>query len=252
MKSYIYFSLFILFSLAVTQPAYSQFEGQVEYLILSEETSQQERTNLNMTFTKDRIFVESSRSLEVMSGISTNGILIRNDHQDFIFNTGENEAFKIAKYDIDRLADLMNRVSGKSDNGNSSNFDWENRVVETGNSKELHGYTINEFVLQSDEENKSVSIWLTDQIKVDWGLLYEAWQTTGRKQVEEDVPVELIMNQNSFPLLIEGFEDDKRVFKVEAAAINQRTFDRSKTEISPDVELLGFSDLMMNMFRQRR
>lgn len=251
MKKYL-FSLIFLFLTGTVQPALSQFEGQVEYIIFNHENSQPEMTNLNMTFTEDRIYIESSSSLDVMSGLRTNGILVRNDHQDFIFNTGVNEAVKIAKSDIDRLVDLLNKASGRSDNKPVTTFDWENRVIETGKTRRMHGFNVSEFMLKNEEDNRSVSVWLTEEIKVNWGLLDEAWHTTGRKQMEKEVPVELIMNKNSFPLLIEGFEDGEMIFKAEVAAVNQSLFDRSKTELSPDVKLLGFSDLMMNMFRQRR
>ncbi len=245
-------SLLLLLALILAKPVSAQFEGQVQYRILNVDGGETEQTDLNLVFTPDRIFIGSSSSLDVMSGLSTNGILVRNDMQDFVFNTGDDEAFKIAKYDIDRLVDLMNRVSGRSDNDQKQSFDWDNRVEETGRTQQLHGYTVKEFVLKEDSADRHVSVWLTDQIKVRWGLLNDAWHTTGRKQLEEDLPVELIMNPNSFPLLIEGFNGNNRVFSAEAVSVNSRDFDRSLTELSPNIKLLGFSDLMMNMFRQRR
>lgn len=250
MKKYL-IPLVLLFIAGSVKPVFAQFEGEVEYRVINEQTSQPEVTNLNMTFTDGRIFIESSSSLDVMSGLRTDGILVRNDHQDFIFNTGEREAVQIAKSDIDRLVDLLNRASNGSGSRQMESFDWEGGVIETGNTRQLHGFEVKEFVLNSEEENRTVSVWLTAGIKVEWGLLEETWQTTGRKQLQ-DVPVELFMNRNSFPLLIEGFEDGKRAFKAEAIAVNQTTFDRSKTELPGDVKLLGISELMMNMFRQRR
>lgn len=245
-------SLIFLAGVILAQPVSAQFEGQVQYRILNVENGETERTDLNMVFTSERIFIGSSSSLDVMSGLSTNGILVRNDEQDFVFNTAENEAFKIAKYDIDRLVELMNRVSGKSEKDQKQGFDWDNRVQETGRTQQLHGYTVKEFVLREDAADRFVSVWLTDEIKVHWGLLNDAWHTTGRKQLEEDLPIELIMNPNSFPLLIEGYNGNQRVFTAEALSVNNRNFDRSLTELSPNVKLLGLSDLMMSMFRQRR
>ncbi|WP_069132314.1 hypothetical protein [Rhodohalobacter halophilus] len=244
--------LFLFFFLLTVDHAIAQFEGQVQYQIVNTDEGESEQTNLNMVFTAERIFIGSSSSLEVMSGLSTDGILVRNDEQDFVFNTGEGEAFKIAKYDIDRLVDLMNRVSGRSGNTPKQGFDWEKNVEETGRSRQIQGYTVNEFLLKNESDNRRVSVWLTDQIKVRWGLLNDAWQTTGRNQLDEDLPVELIMNPNSFPLLIEGYAGNKKIFSAEAVTVNTSGFDRSLTELSPNVKLLGLSDLMMSMFRQRR
>jgi len=251
MKSFV-IALFFLLSLFIVHPAVAQFEGQIEYKIQDFEEGNADQTDLNMVFTKERIFIGSSSALDVMSGLSTDGILVRNDEQDFVFKTAEDEAYKIAKYDIDRLVELMNRVSGRSENDSKPGFDWEKNVEETGRSQQLHGYTANEFVLKSDTDDRRISVWLTDQIKVRWGLLNEAWQTTGRNQLDEDLPVELIMNSNSFPLLIEGHAGNRRIFTAEATSVNSNNFDRSLTELSPGIELLGLSDLMMSMFRQRR
>lgn len=190
--------------------------------------------------------------MNVMSGVSTNGILVRNDLQDFVFMTGENEALKIAKEDIDALVNLMNRVQGNSERVDQQVFNWDEKVEETGREKSMHGYTVKEFVLNTEKENQFVSVWLTDQINVNWGLLYDAWNTTGSKQLSEQIPIELIMNRRSFPLLIEVYDNDEMVFRAESISVNRQNFDRSKTELSSTVKLIGFTDLMMNMFRQRR
>jgi len=60
------------------------------------------------------------------------------------------------------------------------------------------------------------------------------------------------MNSNSFPLLIEVFQDDTVSFRVESVSVKTSDFGIGKTEIATDTELLGLSDLMMNMIRQRR
>ncbi|TVR30711.1 MAG: hypothetical protein EA390_07675 [Balneolaceae bacterium] len=237
---------------ALPQYVQAQFEGQIDFLIHNYQDGNQEVTNLDMTFAKDRIYLGSQSTLDVMSGLSTNGILVRNDHQDFVFMTGHNEALKVAKSDIDGLVNLINRVQGKAEPEEKTPFRWDEKVVETGNTKTINGYQTREFVLKSDENNGSVSVWLTDQIKVNWGLLNEVWHTTGSKQLGEEIPIELVMNRNSFPLLIEAFEDDIIVLRAESVVVNTRNFDRSKIELSSDLKMLGFADLMMNMFRQRR
>ena len=230
----------------------AQFEGQIDFLIHNYQDGNQEITNLDMTFAKDRIYLGTQSTVDVMSGLSTNGILVRNDHQDFVFMTGHNEALKVAKSDIDGLVNLINRVQGKNEPAEKTPFRWDEKVIETGNTKTINGYQTREFVLKSDENNGTVSVWLTDQIKVNWGLLNEVWHTTGSKQLGEEIPIELVMNRNSFPLLVEAFKDDIIVLRAESTVVNTRTFDRSKIELSSDLKLLGFTDLMMNMFRQRR
>lgn len=245
----------LLFSVAFSGlifSAFAQFEGQIDFLIHNYQEGNQEVTNLDLTFSKDRIYIGSNSTMDVMSGLSTNGILVRNDHQDFIFMTGHNEALKVAKSDIDGLVNLINRVQGKTIEGEKKTFNWDENVIETQNTKTIRGYLTREFVLKSDENDGYVSVWLTDEIKVNWGLLNDVWHTTGSKQLGEEIPIELVMNRNSFPLLIEAFNDNNIIIRVESVSVNNRNFDRTKTELSSDYKLLGFADLMMNMFRQRR
>ena len=245
----------LLFSVAFSGLIFSaiaQFEGQIDFLIHNYQEGNQEVTNLDLTFSKDRIYIGSNSTMDVMSGLSTNGILVRNDHQDFIFMTGHNEALKVAKSDIDGLVNLINRVQGKTIEGEKKTFNWDENVIETQNTKTIRGYLTREFVLKSDENDGYVSVWLTDEIKVNWGLLNDVWHTTGSKQLGEEIPIELVMNRNSFPLLIEAFNDNNIIIRVESVSVNNRNFDRTKTELSSDYKLLGFADLMMNMFRQRR
>ena len=245
----------LLFSVAFSGlifSAFAQFEGQIDFLIHNYQEGNQEVTNLDLTFSKDRIYIGSNSTRDVMSGLSTNGILVRNDHQDFIFMTGHNEALKVAKSDIDGLVNLINRVQGKTIEGEKKTFNWDENVIETQNTKTIRGYLTREFVLKSDENDGYVSVWLTDEIKVNWGLLNDVWHTTGSKQLGEEIPIELVMNRNSFPLLIEAFNDNNIIIRVESVSVNNRNFDRTKTELSSDYKLLGFADLMMNMFRQRR
>jgi hypothetical protein len=250
MKRILFTAILILFS-GFTYTADAQFEGEINFLIHNPQEPG-DVTNLDMTFTKNRIFIGSNSSMDVMTGLSAHGILVRNDLQDFVFMTGDNEALKIAKSDIDALVNLINRVQGRTDTAPPNNFDWDQKVVETGNTRTINGYRTSEFMLKRENENEHVSVWLTEAIKVDWGLLNEAWHTTGSKQVGEEIPIELVMNRNSFPLLVEAYRDGQPVFRAESVNVNSRNFDRTKTELSSGTKLLGFGDLMMNMFRQRR
>lgn len=235
-----------------TDIATAQFEGEIDFVVQYPTSSQQQDSRLNMAFTKDRIFIESNNSMDVMTGLSTNRILVRNDHQDFVLTTGPNEALKISKSDLDGLMNLIERVQGQPVKESKGSFKWDEKVTETGNTRSIAGYTVSEFVLKGDREGEDISVWLTDEIKVDWGLLNEAWHTTGTKQVGDDIPIELVMNRNSFPLLIEVHRNEQVVLRVESERVHRGRTDPSKMELASDVKLLGFTDVMMNMFRQRR
>jgi hypothetical protein len=230
---------------------YAQFEGEMSFL-LQDLRGDREETTLELVFTKNRISIESASSMDIMPGLSTRSVLVRNDHNDFLFRTGQNEAYQIAKTDIDALVNLINRVQGKDTSLQKPGFNWDEQVRETGNIRTINGYETREFILIREDRTERVSVWLTDQIKVNWGLLSEAWQTTGSKQLDENIPIELIMNRNSFPLLIEVYKGDDIIFRADNVLINSSDFDRSKIQTAAGMQFLGLSDLMMNMIRQRR
>ncbi|MDX1591683.1 MAG: hypothetical protein R3283_06965 [Balneolaceae bacterium] len=229
----------------------AQFEGEINFL-LEDMKAPGDITTLDFIFTNNRISIESASRLDVMPGLRTNSVLVRNDLSDFLFRTGEREAYQIAKSDIDALMNLINRVQGRDRSAPKKEFNWEQDVRETGNTRTIQGYETNEFVLTRNGGDEQISVWLTDDIKVNWGLLEETWHTTGARQIDEEVPVELVMNRNSFPLLIEVYQKGILSYRAESAGIKTLDFDISKTEMASDTQILGLSDLMMNMIRQRR
>lgn len=244
--------LFLFTSFISAEPLFAQFEGKVEYRVTAPEDPRDEPDDFQLTFTKDRLFIHSDNEMNVMSGLNTKGVLVRSDQNDFIFITGPDEALKIDKEDIDGLVTMMNRIQGRSEASEQTAFNWNEQVEETGQTQSLHNYEAREFVLKGEKPGEYVSVWLTDRIKVNWGLLQQTWEDVGSRQVESEIPVEMVMNRNSFPLLVEAYEDDRVVLRAEATRVDSRNFDRSVTEIPSGTKLMGFSDLMMNMFRQRK
>ncbi|MEX0823914.1 MAG: hypothetical protein WD008_05960 [Balneolaceae bacterium] len=246
------FSLPILLSFVISPALYAQFEGEIEYRIYNPAEIENKEKSLSLTFTKDRLFIQSDDNVDVMNGVSTNGILIRSDLQDFVLLTSPDEAVKVAKSDLDGLVSMMNRFRESPEKTENKPFEWDEKVIETGRIRTLNGYRTKEFTLMGGEDYDIISVWLTDEIKADWGLLMQTWYDTGVTELGENIPVELVMNKNSFPLLVEVMKENRIIFSAEATNVNNTTFDRSVTEVSDTIKLLSFSDVMMNMFRQRK
>jgi hypothetical protein len=248
------YSFFLTLALffAINTEAYSQFEGEIKFQVEDYTSSNPEQAGFTFTATHNRLFLSSEQDIDVIAGLRANGLLVRNDHKDFIFNTDADEALKVSKDDLDSLMNLIERFSGASKNGEPEKFDWQTGVEETGNTRSHLGYDLHEFRLKGENDQQFASIWLTDQIKVRWGLMVDVWNTAGPRFSESELPIELIMNPHSFPLLVEVFDNGQLVYKAESTHINTDTFDRSDLDLSDDKKLLGLTELMMNMFRQRR
>lgn len=251
MKTFLSAILFVA-ALLFAGTVQAQYEGEIQFMIQNPESGMGEQAGLQLVFNENRIFVDSNVSMNVMAGLRARGVLVRNDQQDFVVITTDHEGLQVAKSDLDALVNMMNRIQGTNNKPAPAPFDWENKVVETGKKRTIHGKTAHEFVLKGNNDGEFISVWLTDSIKVDWGLLLDAWYSTGTTRFDHEIPIEMVMNSNSFPLLVEAYRDNSVVFRAEAVSVRSQNFDRSKTEIPSDLKLLGLAELMMNFFRQQR
>jgi hypothetical protein len=186
-----------------------------------------------------------------MAGLRARGVYVRHDLSDFVVVTTDEEGLKITKSELDNLVGMINQFQGRKPAAEQKPFDWDTRVRETGETKEIHGYQSVEFELNGDREDEVISVWLTDQIKVDWGLLLDAWTSVGAMQFDQEIPIELLMNANSFPLLVEVNRGGRVVYRAESTSVSTPLADLSQVNVPSGLRLLGLSDLMMNFFRQQ-
>ncbi len=229
----------------------AQFEGEILFELRQTDNGRTDVSEFSITAASDRIYISSNRNLNLMSGLQSDGLLVRNDLQDFVFNTGTNEALKVSKEDLDSLMDMIERFAGASSAGENEKFDWENRLIETGNRQSYLGYEVAEFRVKGEQADQYASIWMTTDIKVMWGLLSDVWRRAGDRFSDSELPVELVMNSNSFPLLIEVFDVGEEVASLSAVRVEKDRFDRSVVELSDDKRMVSLTEMMMNMFRQR-
>lgn len=246
----LYILVFLFLTVAIT-PVYSQFEGEIRFSLEQYDSERPESSEFTLTAVNDRIYIQSQKDLDVMSGIKSDGLLVRNDLQDFVFNTGTDEALQVSKDDLDGLMDMIEQFTGSPDNEEKESFDWENRIIETENRKSHLDYEIQEFRLLGENTNQYVSVWLTSEIKVAWGLMIDVWNRAGDRFSDSEIPVELIMNSNSFPLLVEVVDKGELVYKFESTSVDVDNFDRTVVELPEQKRLLGITEVMMNMFRQQ-
>lgn len=244
--------ILLLFCMVITvSPAYSQFEGEIIFNLEQYDMNRVESSEFRLTAANDRIFIRSQKDVNVVTGLRSDGLLVRNDLQDIVFNTGENQAMKVSKADIDGLMNMIERFSGSSGSNQGEQFDWENRIVETENVKQHIGYEVQEIRLMGENINQYVSIWLTQDIKILWGLMTDLWNGAGNRFFDSGLPVEVLMNSNSFPLLVEVFDNGQLMLKFESVNVVTDNFDRTVVELPEQKRLVGLTEMMMNMFRQR-
>src|SRR6056297_4336693 len=241
--------LLVLFIGIMATPAYSQFEGEITFTLEQFGPVESEITRFKVTSFNDRIYIASEADVNVITGLKSDGLLVRNDLQDFVFNTGENQALKVTKADLDGLMNMIERFSGATASSGDEQFDWEKRIIETDNRKQHLGYDVQEIRLMGETVDDYVSIWLTQDIKILWGIMTNVWNRAGDRFLDPDFPIELVMNSNSFPLLVDVYDNGLLVAKFESVNIDTENFDRSVLELSEQNRLVSLTEIMMNMFR---
>ncbi|MFU8812423.1 MAG: hypothetical protein ACNA78_05600 [Balneolaceae bacterium] len=251
MKQRLIFPLLILFFGLIFTDARAQFEGTITMEVVDHAKSDRQPAIISITASNQRIYIASSERVQPVGGLETDALLIRNDHQDFIFRTAPNEALKVSKADIDGLVQMVQRFQGGfSQQEQPPTFDWENRITETGNTQTILGYTTSELVLTM-EDGLTASFWITNSIQIRWGMLIDFWNETGQSLSETAIPIELFLNRTSFPLLVQLFDGSQMVQEVRTMSVDTGPDSSGVLDVAPDTKLLGLTDLMMRMMRQR-
>lgn len=242
-------ALFILFFLPGKISA--QFEGQIQFRTYEPDILENTYSGLAFTATEQRIHITSDNHYKVFAGLDANTFLVRNDRNDFVFISGDSDALRISREDVDGLSSLIQRVQGSSGSGDQQ-FDWDGKLEQTGESKNILGYDTEQIKVYQQDSDSYVSVWLTEEIKINWGILQDTWHQSMAAIVNMELPIEVFMNRNSFPLLIEYYEEGRLATVVEATSINRGRVNSNVLEIPQGVKMMGITDLMMRMMRDRR
>jgi hypothetical protein len=243
------FSILMVFVVQADKVS-AQFEGEIVFRAYEPESGIQANRFLQFIATPNRINLNSDNQYKVFTGLDADRFLVRNDQNDFIFLSGDSDALRISKEDVDGLSNLMQRMTGGS--GSIQQFDWERRLEETGNREIIAGHRTEQFKVYEENSDNYISVWLTDEVKVNWGILEETWHQSMSKIIDLDLPIEMIMNRNSFPLKIEYYKENQLETVVEAVQVQRRSIDQALVDIPDGVKMMGFADLMMRMMRDQR
>lgn len=242
----------VLLFLAVVDLAAAQrvdlFEGAVHFRVSDRQPGTPAERSYSFFTASDRIWLESSHSHRLLAGLDADRFLVRGSQNDFTFLNRKDEALQLTREELEGMAGLLQQMRGRSDR---VPFDWEDRVEETGRTRTIQGHQTEEFRVRSEEPGKEVSVWLSDEIKIDWGLLQEVWHQSLSTLIQTELPMELFMNRNSFPLLIEYVEGEETITRVEAVLVQKRTLPASQFELPDGIQMIGLSDVMTRMFMRR-
>lgn len=246
--------LIIAVFLMISQMAVAQFEGHLEMKLYSEEKAGTKENLINMYVNKDRIAIYGEDDVK-LSGMSSSGVIIRNDIRDFIVLTEGNSAFKITKSEIDNILGMLVMMANMGGNGTSEKETAsEPNIKFTNKTKKFNGIEASEMVVENaDGKNKSsrISIWLAPKININWGMLTESWAN-----LPEDVEVayngvlkDNVFNGGNFPVYVEAYdpETQKMITLFEVTKLEKTKISADKLDVPKGVNVVGMNNFMQQM-----
>ncbi|MDR9418843.1 hypothetical protein [Gracilimonas sp.] len=253
MKRVSVLTLLFFVTLFCSSNAYAQFEGQIMMNLYSNDNGKQEVSTLNLFATADRIMLKGEDNYNFMDQVSTDGLLIRNDIKDFIIMTGNDQALQVTKKEIEGLVEMFSSWGGSS-SSSGTNGTPDNRYRFSDETREILGHQAAEMIIENDEDpNKYLSVWLTPEIDINWGMLAEKWNNMPADIDKElnGMSQEIIFKRKNFPLLIEAVDGNKRVKIMETQNVNRSNVAKAMVEIPSGVTLMSFKDYVFKMMMEQ-
>ncbi|MAL18952.1 MAG: hypothetical protein CL670_06315 [Balneola sp.] len=243
------FTFALLIALS-SSAAYAQFEGQVTMNLFSYDNGQPEVSELNLFATKDRIMIKGEENMELMGGISSGGLLIRNDMKDFVIMTESDKALQATKAGIESMVEMMFSWAGESE---SDSEGPEVEYVFTDRQKTINGYETTEMIVKDAENpNKHISVWLTPGIDINWGMLAEPWKGMPKSMDKElnGMSQDVFFKGKNFPMMIESVEGEERTKVMEVRNVNRSSIAKAMVEVPAGVQLISLQEFIFNMMME--
>lgn len=252
-KGRLFISTLILFTSVFSTAVHAQFEGQISMNLYSEENGQTEVSELNLYATADRIMIKGEEDFDIMDHMTTDGILIRNDRKDFVIMTGKDQALQVTKVDIEGLVEMMASWSGDSSKGSDSDKP-KTKYSFSDRTQTLLGYEAAEMIVEDAENpNKHLSIWLTNDLDINWGMLAERWNNMPADIDAEinGMTQEIIFKGKNFPLKIEAVDNGARTTIMDVTNVNRSSVAKAMVEVPSGVTLMSFKDFVFQMMMEQ-
>ena len=226
----------------INQVSFAQFEGEVNINLHGYNDGTLSGTMvLDLYVTNERMLFNTENSINLLNGlIETNGILIRSDLKDIIIMTGVNEAIQFTKAGLEGAFSLISMISDLSNAKPSISYKYTNEV------KTIQGFKTTELRIQN--ENIYYSVWLSDEIDINWGILSESWSNVPASYsgLVEKMGQEL--KSKRLPLQIQVTNGQETKILLEVAEIKKSRTAKDLVEMSEGLQLIDLQQIIMKAF----
>jgi hypothetical protein len=230
--------------LMISQVATAQFEGQISMNIYSYDDGTPSNTEvINLYTTQERILIKGEDVINISDGMmEASGILIRSDMKDFVIMMGEKEALRFTKEELEGMFSMISMMSGGAETEPEVNADYRY----TNEVRTLQGLKATELRVEDDEKpNTYLSVWLTNELDIDWGMLSEPWNNVPTSLSGQVNQMTQEFKSRNFPMLIQVTERGKTTTLFEVTEVRKSRIAKDMVEMPAGLELMSLQQMMM-------
>ncbi|HCI72449.1 MAG TPA: hypothetical protein DHV30_18390 [Balneola sp.] len=171
-------------------------------------------------------------------------MLIRNDKKDFVVLMENNDALQVTKSEVEGLFKMFLSWGSESSNSNNEEMNFEY----TDRERSINGYKTYELVISGNENDTKMSVWLTPNIDINWGMLAEPWKNLpaeANRAVNQSR--DAVFTGKNFPMLIEVTGDKGTETVMEVTDINKSSVAKAMVQIPAGMNMISVTELMFKM-----
>ncbi|MCR9133304.1 MAG: DUF4412 domain-containing protein [bacterium] len=234
-------AIFAMFSFSHT--VHAQFEGQISMTIYNQENGDITEENVvNLYITQERILIKGEDKINISDGMmEASGILIRSDMRDFVIMMGEKEALRFTKEELEGMFSMINMMSG----GEMDKSDSDMNYTYTNEVRTIEGLQATELRVYGKEQKNYLSIWLTNDLDIDWGMLSEPWKNVPGSMSGQVNQMTQEFKSRNFPLLIEVTEKGETSTIFEVTKVKKSRIAKDMVEMPAGLQLVSLQEMIM-------
>jgi hypothetical protein len=234
-------AIFAMFSFSHT--VHAQFEGQISMTIYNQENGDITEENVvNLYTTQERILIKGEDKINISDGMmEASGILIRSDMRDFVIMMGEKEALRFTKEELEGMFSMINMMSG----GEMDKSDSDMNYAYTNEVRTIEGLQATELRVYGKEQKNYLSIWLTNDLDIDWGMLSEPWKNVPGSMSGQVNQMTQEFKSRNFPLLIEVTEKGETSTIFEVTKVKKSRIAKDMVEMPAGLQLVSLQEMIM-------
>ncbi len=273
--------IFTVFAFSIASPTHAQtaFEGSIRYQIEESVGPEGRRVSgfaevyanasrIRVQVKEEPLTEASSASTSSASGSDSNtqeaAFILRNDLQDIVLFTSPSEAIRVSQTELSALLELVktymiassssgSSVVGSSQNaaGSSPSSSSTHTWIQTDEKKLIHGIRAIKWRGRNDARNELIDLWLAESYTFDWTFFSGQWNAITSLIYAEGFNVGFFFENGQVPLQAEVYQNRTLVYRVTAENINQGEPEASQLDVTPGVQVLSLTDLMMKLLMGR-